>query len=58
MWYEDSYNQSIQVIKNANKKLSQKEYRIIAKEKNLLSPECLKFITRLQFIELVNRTRK
>ncbi len=58
MWYEDSYNQSIQVIKNANKKLSPKEYRIIAKENNLLSPECLRFITNLQFVELVNNIRK
>lgn len=57
MWYDDSYNLAIQAIKNNSRKLSEKEYRSIAKELNLLNPESLRCITQLDFLELVKKVR-
>ena len=57
MWYDIHYEASIQVIKNYKRIISEKEYKNIAKELNLLSPESLKFITGLKFIDLVRTIR-
>lgn len=52
MWYTESFNASIQVIKNAKKQLTEKEYNKIAKEQNLLSFDSLKCITGKKYKEL------
>lgn len=58
MWYQELYNKSIKVIKNSKKRISATEYKKMAKELNLLSPESLRFITNLEFVELVRTVRK
>lgn len=57
MWYTASYNKSIQMIRNYNKVITEKEYRGVAKELNLLSTESLRCISGLNFIDLVKRVR-
>jgi len=58
MWYNSVLCASIQVIKDSPRILSEKEYRKIAKRSVLLSPESLKYITNLNFIDLVRTVRK
>ncbi len=57
MWFNEKYNQSIQFIKNSKKVILEKEYRNIAKDLKLLSPESLIYITGLNFSELVKKVR-
>lgn len=58
MWYDNRYEDTIQVIKNFKTLTSQKEYRNIAKELDLLSPTTLNCITGLSFRELLKKIRK
>ena len=57
MWYDEKYNESIQIIKNSKKAMLEKDYRNIAKELNLLSPESLIYVLGLNFSELVRKVR-
>lgn len=57
MWYKEKYNESIQFIKNSKNGILEKEYRSIAKDLKLLSPESLRYITGLNFSHLVTKVR-
>ena len=58
MWYDNLYEEVVEVIRSADKKLSRKEYMKIAKEKNLPNLDTLRYITNLQFEEFVINIRK
>lgn len=58
MWYDNRYKETIQAIKNSKTLTTQKEYRNIAKELNLLSSTTLNCITGLSFKELLKEIRK
>ena len=59
MWYDIQYNDTIKFIKSYDKVILEKEYRNIniTKNLNLLSPTTLRFITGLNFNELVKTIR-
>lgn len=57
MWYNAKYNESIKFIKNFNKAILEKQYRNIAKDSNLLTAESLRYITGVNFNELVRQIR-
>ncbi len=57
MWYDIKYEESIRFIKNCNRVILEKEYRDIAKNLKLLSPTSLRYITGLNFNELVKKVR-
>ena len=58
MWYNEKYKESILFIKNYKKAILVKEYRSIAKDLNLLSPDSLIYISGMNFNELVRKVRK
>lgn len=52
-WYKKPYQNSIQMIKLVNIKLSIKEYNELAKNYHLLSAESLKYISGHSFDKLI-----
>ncbi len=57
MWYEKSLSKTVLLIKNANKKISKKEYIKIAKEKDLLCPQVIINVRHQSFNEFVKEVR-